>query len=818
MAKRKSNAALPHAENKRKDFKKIKKQGVDMVVQSRIQKIVIVCLIMTCLVSAAMATTLAWRDYTQHKSNEFKGLKLPEFSYAFLEKFDKDTEAPLEGFEFELYKVVENGDDILIGTYITNEDGVIRSDRLEAGDYYWLETGPVFGWTWDKDDEGVDIRKYPFTAEEGDNNTIFVQAYNKRQYADLIITKTVVDLNASEPPGDSPAGSEAIDNIGAGSSGSAAASKNKPSTAPIGALGVGGDAGSKMPSAVSENKENLLMAAEATEEPTLTALEESPALDEEPGSDENADPGDPPILDEPPESTEPPKLDDPPKVGDPPAMDEPVAPVVTASALQPAQLNQIFEFTVTFVGIDDGPVTVLIDGVETIMTIVDGKLTIYLKHGQTAVIKNLPVGTEYSVQEKPVPGYIGHSDNAAGVIPPGGITAAFTNYYGGDEPGKLIVKKIVTGTHADREKEFRFKVIIGDEEVIIYLKHGEERDFVLPPGTEWAVIEDDYTGDGYESSGRVTIRLVDGVIVVELVQTNHYTEPPDVEIEIEGEKTWDLSGENVTLPEYITVILKDGDVVVDMKIVRPDANGKWRYKFIVPKYRADGTTEIVYTIEELPIPGFIPTITGYNILNKYTPVPPAVVVVPSVKKIITGNPSEKVTFEFKLIAQGNAPMPPGSTNGEKTISIVGAGEATFGQIQYTQAGTYHYTIAEVLQNKAGWTYDVTVYTLTVVVTEHNRVLTAERTLVKMNGEKAGAKAEFTNKYKKPTEPPDKPKPPVEPPDKPKPPGEPTKPVTPTRPVTGDASNIWMWAIMLIVSALALRVLMLYQRPAKGKQD
>jgi len=307
------------------------------------------------------------------------------------------------------------------------------------------------------------------------------------------------------------------------------------------------------------------------------------------------------------------------------------------------------------------------------------------------------------------------------------------------------------------------------------------------------------------------------VIVVELVQTNRYTEPPDVEIEIEGEKTWDLAGETVTLPEYITVILKDGDVVVDMVIVRPDENGKWRYSFTVPKYRDDRKTEIVYTIEEVPVPGFITTITGYDINNKYTPIPPAVVVIPSVKKIVTGNPSEKVTFEFKLIAQDNAPMPPGSVNGEKIIKINGSGEATFGQIQYTEPGTYHYTITEVHVSRTGWTYDAAVYTLTVVVTEKDRVLTATKTLVRMDGTQAGAKAEFTNKYKKPIEPPPpKPKPP-EPPG----PGEPEKPkppVTPTRPVTGDDSNIWIWAIILVLSALALRFLMLYQRPERSRQD
>ncbi|WWU66647.1 SpaA isopeptide-forming pilin-related protein (plasmid) [Clostridium baratii] len=49
-------------------------------------------------------------------------------------KVDKDTKRPLEGAEFELW----NGEK-LIGTYITDKDGRIVVENLEAGQYYFKE-------------------------------------------------------------------------------------------------------------------------------------------------------------------------------------------------------------------------------------------------------------------------------------------------------------------------------------------------------------------------------------------------------------------------------------------------------------------------------------------------------------------------------------------------------------------------------------------------------------------------------------------------------------------------------------------------------
>ena len=1058
------------------------------------RKYISLMLTVVCVFSAVMTTTLAWQD-VQHKSNEFSGMHLPERS-AVLEKLDKETEAALAGIHFDLYRVDDGEEDVLIGHYTTGEDGKIVVDRLAPGDYYWLETAPIYGWTYDKDNSGNEIKKYPFTIEAGGQDPPVptkVTAYNQRLYADLTITKTVVHPvggeaegagarssraplsegadDPDEPDGTAPPADGDADPLdpqdspvtdgrepaevnrglldlfdavvsggglgaasvgpgqdGAENGGSDPADKNGEVGVSPGLDGAASGeeeaAGNTAESVASGPADNQSKAASsgaisalgAPVEPPRTPGEGGTATEPETGEGGTApapETGGPVEGEDPKEGETDPTTPDPttpdpvttpdPTTPDPVTTPDPTTPDPTTPdpategpALQAlgADPGLIFEFTVTFIDIEDGPVTVLIDGTESQKTITDGKLVIELKDGQTAVIKGLPVGTEYTVVEKPVTGYIVTGDNHHGIIPPEGITASFINTYYDEGPDKLIVKKTVTGEGADLEKEFGFVVTINGEETRFTLKHGEQKEFTLPPGASYQVKEDNYLDDGYFPSTRFSSYIDDeGLRVVEYLQTNRFTGP--VLIDIEGEKTWDLSGQNVSLPANITVYLKDGNTVVRTLVVTPDADGRWYYKFEgvpkyrangvtlvvytveeapitgftptvtgynivnkyepapelidiggektwdlsgqdvtlpasitvnlkdgntivrtvvvtpgqdgkwryvfegLPKYRADGTTLIVYTVEEVPIPGFTPTVTGYNIVNKYVPttelidiggektwdlsgqditlptsitvnlkdgntivrtvvvtpgqdgkwrytfeglpkyradgvtlivytveeepipgftysvngyniinkyVPPGASVTPLVKKTVTGNPANNAVFQFRLTALDGAPMPQGSSGGSKTISITGAGEANFGQIDFAAAGTYKYNISEIQESITGWVYDTTVYTLTVSVTLQGGVLSAASTLTKADGAAAGSgKAEFTNNYNKPDEPG---------PGGPGEPGKPGEPGQPERPVTGDESNIWLWALLLIVSALALRFLALYPSPAK----
>ncbi|MCR5845073.1 MAG: Cna B-type domain-containing protein, partial [bacterium] len=117
---------------------------------------------------------------------------------------------------------------------------------------------------------------------------------------------------------------------------------------------------------------------------------------------------------------------------------------------------------------------------------------------------------------------------------------------------------------------------------------------------------------------------------------------------------------------------------------------------------------------------------------------------PPVKKVVKGNPKtdETFTFQMKALTEG-APMPAGSDGNVKTMTITGSGEKEFGRIDYYAAGTYTYQISEVAGSAKGYTYDNTVYTITVEVTENeDGSLSKTETITGGDG-----KIVFTNEYK-----------------------------------------------------------------------
>ena len=120
-------------------------------------------------------------------------------------------------------------------------------------------------------------------------------------------------------------------------------------------------------------------------------------------------------------------------------------------------------------------------------------------------------------------------------------------------------------------------------------------------------------------------------------------------------------------------------------------------------------------------------------------------VAPSVEKKITGeNPAKDSTFRFTLTGTGNAPMPKGSVDGEKTETIAGEGQTDFGKITFTRAGTYTYKVTEELGNETSYNYDSTEYTLTYKVTDVRGELKAEQSITA--GGKSADSMVFTNEY------------------------------------------------------------------------
>jgi len=100
--------------------------------------------------SAIMTGTLTWNAALSHR-NEFVGTA-PVDGSALLQKYERDldgnaTTNPIEGAEFYLF--TSEGEQIG-GRFLTDENGIIEV-RLEVGEYYFEETNPGSGWTFDID-------------------------------------------------------------------------------------------------------------------------------------------------------------------------------------------------------------------------------------------------------------------------------------------------------------------------------------------------------------------------------------------------------------------------------------------------------------------------------------------------------------------------------------------------------------------------------------------------------------------------------------------------------------------------------------------
>ena len=180
----------------------------------------------------------------------------------------------------------------------------------------------------------------------------------------------------------------------------------------------------------------------------------------------------------------------------------------------------------------------------------------------------------------------------------------------------------------------------------------------------------------------------------------------------------------------------------------------WTYTW-TDLYKYEGGKEIAYTVSEEQVDGYDePEITGtaadgYTIKNHHTAKPDSVSIDPPVQKIVEGDPAKPTTFTFqmKAITKG-APMPKGSEGGVKTTQITGTGSDEFGVVTYNEAGEWVYEITEIDDGAENYTYDTTVYTLTVSVEEVADGSQAK--LIKtetLSGGDSGT-ATFTNIYKK----------------------------------------------------------------------
>ena len=180
--------------------------------------------------------------------------------------------------------------------------------------------------------------------------------------------------------------------------------------------------------------------------------------------------------------------------------------------------------------------------------------------------------------------------------------------------------------------------------------------------------------------------------------------------------------------------------------------------------------------------------------HQYEPLPsvPREMVDPPVKKTVVGSPNGDSIFVFTLTATTKShPMPEGSQDGKKEVRIAGPGEVEFGTWPYLEEGLYHYTIAEVNRNEAGYQYDRMLYTITDVVRDEGGVLKVYRTVENASNKQVESLT-FVNEYH----------------------GTPTR--QPSGPKTGDDSSIAFYIALILLSAMLTIICIRFLRVSRKR--
>lgn len=338
----------------------------------------------------------------------------------------------------------------------------------------------------------------------------------------------------------------------------------------------------------------------------------------------------------------------------------------------------------------NGTYTYKIGDTEHELAFKDGAASIELTHGQTATIAGLPQGATYTVSEADLPkGYTqtapvdgeGAAVAAEGSIDPDQpATAEFENTYA---PGTVIVG----GEDADVTIDVR-KTLGRDWE------NGDEFTFTLSP-----VDGAPMPNEGGETT---SITAADqtasfGAIEFETVGTYEYTVAEEhADDTIEG-VSYDSHTAKVTVS-----VTDNGTGVLSAKVSYDNAT--------------EGASDADAQVTDAA--AFTNT---YQAGQTDDEVPANF----AITKVFEGHEwTERYAFDFQLTAVEGAPMPEGSEDGTKTMTVNAPTEEDgktaifdFGSIVYDKAGTYHYTVREIPGENDGIDYASNTVNVTVTVTD-----------------------------------------------------------------------------------------------------
>ena len=248
--------------------------------------------------------------------------------------------------------------------------------------------------------------------------------------------------------------------------------------------------------------------------------------------------------------------------------------------------------------------------------------------------------------------------------------------------------------------------------------------------------------------------------------TNTYgVTPTDSSVTDQVKTVKRLTGRDLAAGEFTFELLEDGVVVasgtndangtVTLSPIRYEAPGTHTYTLREACPNALGTYKSVtydgatYTVVTTVSDNGDGTLTATHKLegttesagftNKYHAMPTQVSI--GAIKVLEGRELKKDEFGFKLVGEDI----------ESTVTNDADGKISFDKFEYSEPGTYVYTISEVKGDEAGMTYDKSVFTATVnVVDDGEGNLKASVAYAK--GDKSVEGIVFNNTYKKPETP------------------------------------------------------------------
>ena len=272
---------------------------------------------------------------------------------------------------------------------------------------------------------------------------------------------------------------------------------------------------------------------------------------------------------------------------------------------------------------------------------------------------------------------------------------------------------------------------------------------------------------------------LNGVETSDPAITNTYTKPSPTEVVLEAEKSLRAtsgSAPTLTAGAYSFEVKDADDKVVakaknaaDGKITFPqiainDA-GTYTYTIseVIPENKETGITYTTDTYKvtvtaarkanenTLEITSVVyekadgTTVDKPAFVNTYTP-PTGTQTGVAITKTLTGKALSANQFTFVL---KNTSAPEGVTlAADKTVKNDADGKVDFGQIGYDKEGTYEYTIKEVNDGKAGYTYSDKTVNVTVVVTKEANNKLKAAVSYKIDGA-ATSSPTLANTYTKP---------------------------------------------------------------------